>query len=71
MKFFPIRSALALEPAPPAMAEFTFEKSLCEQLIWRRGEHLWQNEPVKLSTLLDGSKRCGFGAAALPAPCPE
>lgn len=66
MKFFPIRSALALEPAPPAMAEFTFEKSLCEQLIWRRGEHLWQNEPVKLSTLLDGSKRCGFGAAALP-----
>lgn len=66
MKFFPIRMALEKEPAPPAMAEFTFEKSLCEQLIWRRGEHLWQDERARLSTLLEGSKRCGFGAAVLP-----
>lgn len=64
-KFMPIQKALALEPAPPAMAEFTFERSLCEQLIWRRGAHLWQDERARLATLLEGSKRCGFGAAVL------
>lgn len=65
LKFLPIRKALSLEPAEPAMMEHTLERTLCEQLIWRRGAHLWQDEPAVLSTLLEGSKRAGFGGAVL------
>lgn len=65
VKFTPIEKALAGEPAAPMMLEHTFEHSLCEQLIWRRGEHLWQDERSQLSTLLEGSKRSGFGGAVL------
>jgi len=64
-RFHPIRKALSREAAPAAMMEFTFERALCEQLIWRRGAHLWQDERARLSTLLEGSKRAGFGAAVL------
>lgn len=64
-RFHPIRKALSREAAPAAMMEFTFERALCEQLIWRRGEHLWKDEPSRLAALLEGSKRSGFGGAVL------
>ena len=65
VKFLPVEKALARESSSPAMAEFTFDRFLCEQLIWRRGGHLWQDEAARLATLLEGSRRSGFGAAVL------
>lgn len=57
-----ILDALWRRPAPPAMVERSLDRALCEQLIWRRGAHLWQDEATALKTLADGCRLSGFGA---------
>lgn len=57
-----ILDALWGRPAPPAMVEHGLDRALCEQLIWRRGEHLWQDEATALMNLADGCRLSSFGS---------
>ncbi|MBR4960829.1 MAG: hypothetical protein IKY52_08025, partial [Clostridia bacterium] len=49
--------ALAGEPGDPVLFEPFVPVYLTEQLIWRRGEHLWDTIPVYLDTLLSLRER--------------
>ena len=49
----------------PLMLEHSLHPALCEQLIWRRGPHLWQTEETAQLTLADGYRLSGFGGAVV------
>lgn len=60
--FKEVQAALFGQQSRPAMAERQLEQRLCEQLIWRRGAHLWRDEATALATQADGCRLSGFGA---------
>jgi len=49
--------ALAGKPGDPVLFEPFVPVYLTEQLIWRRGEHLWNTIPIYLDTLLSLRER--------------
>lgn len=45
--------------------EYAWERSLAEQLLWRRGESLWAGEEARVRTLCETALRCGLDCAAV------
>lgn len=63
--FRSVQAALFRQPSLPVMAERQLEQRLCEQLIWRRGPHLWQDEATALMTQADGCRLSGFSTVTV------
>ncbi|MGI5894194.1 MAG: hypothetical protein ACOX6P_06320 [Candidatus Merdivicinus sp.] len=45
--------------------EYRWDKSLAEQLVWRRGDTLWKTEQDRVQTLMTAALRCGLDCVAL------
>lgn len=45
--------------------EYAWERSLAEQLLWRKGAHLWASEQAKARSLAETALRCRLDCVAL------
>lgn len=64
------------EPGRAVGFEYTWDRSLAEQLVWRRGDTLWRDAEALARTRIDTASRCGLDVVALdfsklPASLPE
>lgn len=53
------------QPGRAVGFEYTWDKSLAEQLIWRRGDTLWQDTEALARTRIDTASRCGLDTVVL------
>lgn len=51
-------------PGRAVFFEYALNRELAEQLIWRRGTHLWETEAARVQTLADAAAAAGFDCAA-------
>ncbi len=60
-------------PTTPVIFEYAVPRDTAEQLIWRRGDHLWETEEVAFRNLADTYKLCkmDFGPLHFPANCSD